>query len=144
MWKLLVTGMLAVAALSAGDFTGTWLGLIPMSNSDGALNGGGQQVAFKFVQTGTRIEGKFYGDDETCIITDGKVTGDEITFFLVATEQQGNSIVETHLRFTGRIDSNGEIELTRIRESAINAANGTVYKWRPENTKRTFRLKRLL
>ena len=48
----------------------------------------------------------------------------------------------TRTRFTGRIE-NGEIELTRERESSHNAGNSGVVEQRRNAPRQTFRLKRL-
>ena len=141
---LLIASLLCAATLPAADFGGTWMGRSPTTLATGGNRGTFQEVAFKFIQNGTTLEGKLYGDYQSSPIIEGKVSGDEITFIVVAPEQQGNSIVETRLRYTGVINKDGEIELTRIRESATNAANGSVYKYKVENSKQTFHLKRLL
>ena len=62
---------------------------------------------------------------------------------MLAQEQAGNQINDTRLRFTGTI-KDGEIELTRERESSTNAGNGGGVQMRANATKQTFRLKRLL
>lgn len=144
MRKLTIIALICAACLSGAEFGGTWLGRIPKSNADGTLLVIAQSVAFKIVQSGTAVEGKFYGEDATTPITEGKVTADEISFLVIAPEQQGNSVIETHMRFTGHLNKDGDMEVTRIRESSTNASDGSVYKYRPENIKHTFVLKRLL
>jgi hypothetical protein len=134
--------------LSAADLTGIWVGQIPGRNGDL------QDIAFKFAQTGTTLDGKLYGDYQSTPISEGKISGDQVTFVVVAPEQAGNQINKAKLRFSGSIQAqptaqasargnSDEIELTREREGATNAGNGGVVQFRG-NTKQTFRLKRLL
>ena len=131
---------LLLAFLLSADLTGTWLGRIP-SGRQGAL----QDIAFKLTQSGTTISGKLYGDYQSSPIIEGKITGDEITIVVIAPDQTGNQINETRFRFTGVV-KDGEIELTRIRESATNAGNAGSFKYREREGEKppTFRLKRLL
>jgi hypothetical protein len=130
------SAFLLCASLAAADFTGTWVGQIPGRNDTFV------DVAFKFVQNGTKLSGKVYGDYRSTPISEAIVAGDLITFVVVTQEQAGNQINETRVRFTGKM-IDGEIELTREREAATNAGNsGSVYL--RNNTKQTFRLKRLL
>jgi hypothetical protein len=132
----LVILTLYALTLSAADLAGIWVGQIPGRNGDL------QDVAFKFTQTGATLGGKLYGDYQSTPISEGKISGDQITFLVIAQEQAGNQINQTRLRFTGTIQT-GEIELTREREGATNAGNGGSVQFRG-NTKQTFRLKRLL
>jgi hypothetical protein len=101
-----------------------------------------QDVAFKFTQNGTTLGGKLYGDYQSTPISEGIISGDQITFVVLAPEQAGNQINKAKLRFSGSIQA-GEIELTREREGATNAGNGGAVQFRG-NAKQTFRLKRLL
>src|SRR5215472_18740124 len=105
MRKLFAVSLLFAAALPAADLTGIWIGQIP------ARNGDMQEIAFKFTQTGTTLGGKLYGDYQSSPISEGKITGDQISFVVIAPEQAGNQINQARLRFTGTIQS-GEIELT--------------------------------
>jgi hypothetical protein len=138
----LIHGLLILACfacpltLPAADLAGIWVGQIPGRNGDL------QDVAFKFTQTGATLGGKLYGDYQSTPISEGKISGDQITFLVIAPEQAGNQINQARLRFTGTIQA-GEIELTREREGATNAGNGGSVQFRG-NTKQTFRLKRLL
>ena len=144
--KRLIVSLLCVCTLSAADLTGIWVGQIPGRNGDL------QDIAFKFTQTGTTLAGKLYGDYQSTPISEGKISGDQITFVVLAPEQAGNQINRAKLRFSGSItnqptapsvSAGDEIELTREREGATNAGNGGVVQFRG-NTKQTFRLKRLL
>src|ERR1051325_5131724 len=98
---LLLFGALS---LSAADVSGIWIGQVPTRNND-LLD-----VAFKFVQNGTKLEGKLYGDYTSSAIIEGKITGDEFTFVVVAQEQAGNQINETRSRYTG-VFKDGAIEM---------------------------------
>jgi hypothetical protein len=128
--------LLFALTLSAADLSGTWVGQIPVRNGDM------EDVAFKFTQKGATLGGKLYGDYQSTPIASGTVSGDLVTFVVVAAEQAGNQINETKLRFTGRI-KDGEIELIRDREGSTTAGNGGAVQFKG-NTKLTFRLKRLL
>ena len=136
MRKLFIAALLCTCALPAADLTGIWIGQIP------GRNGEMQDIAFKFTQNGTTLSGKLYGDYQSTPITEGKISGDQITFVVNAPEQAGNQINRARLSFSGSIQS-GEIELTREREGATNAGDGGVVQFRG-NAKQTFRLKRLL
>jgi hypothetical protein len=136
MRRLFIVILLCASALSAADFSGIWIGQIPGRNGDM------QDVAFKFTQNGTTLGGKLYGDYQSTPISEGKISGDQITFVVNAPEQAGNQINRARLSFSGSIQA-GEIELTREREGATNAGNGGTVQFRG-NAKQTFRLKRLL
>ena len=135
MMRKLATLVMALPLLGA-DLTGIWVGQVPGRN--GVL----LDIAFKFTQSGTTLGGKLYGDYQSTPISDGKISGDQVSFLVIAPEQAGNQINETRLRFTGSI-KDGEIELTREREGGRNAGNGGGVQFRG-NAKQTFRLKRLL
>jgi hypothetical protein len=123
------------ATLSAADLTGIWVGQYPGRNNEPI------DIAFQFQHKGEVLAGKLYGDFKSMRIVEGKVSGGEVNFIVVAEEQAGNQINETRLRFTGTL-KDGELELTRERESSRNAGNGGEVQSR-NNTKLTFRLKRL-
>jgi hypothetical protein len=124
------------AALLGSDFSGTWIGQIPGRNNTF------QDVAFKLMQDGGALTGKLYGDYGSTAIREAVISGDLITFIVITSEQAGNQINQTRLRFTGRM-IDGQIELTRERERSTDAVNGGVAQYRNNNTQ-TFRLKRLL
>ncbi len=130
-------GLLCAMGLCAADLTGIWVGQVPTRNGDSV------DIAFQFTQTGTKLTGKLYGDYKSSPIVEGLVAGDLVTFVVAATEQAGNQINESRLRFTGSLKS-GEVELTRERESSTNAGNkgGSATK-AGRGATQTFRLKRL-
>jgi len=137
--KLLASlaGVLAFVAVSgAADLSGIWVGQIPNRNGD-LLD-----IAFQFTQNGTSLGGKLYGDYGSSPIVEGKVSGDEIIFLVRSTEQAGNQINTSRLRFSGTLKG-GEIELSRERERSTNAGNGGSVESRGA-TRQTFHLKRLL
>jgi hypothetical protein len=122
--------------LQAADFTGIWVGQIP------ARNGDLLDIAFKLHQTGNKLEGKLYGDYQSTPIQEAVISGDLVTFIVIAREQAGNQINETRIRFTGKFN-NGELELIRDREASTNAGNAGGVE-RRDAPKQTFRLKRLI
>jgi hypothetical protein len=132
---LFIGGLLFALSLPGADLAGIWIGQIPGRNGDL------QDIAFKITQTGTTLGGKLYGDYQSTPITEGKISGDQVAFLVIAPEQSGNQINQTRLRFTGSIKA-GEIELTREREGSTNAGNGGGVQFKG-NTKQTFHLKRL-
>ena len=139
MWRLVnvvAACLLSGAALLGADFSGTWIGQIPGRNNSV------QDVAFKLMQDGKTLTGKLYGDFGSTAIGEAVVSGDLLTFIVVTSEQAGNQINQSRLRFTGRMIG-GQIELTRERERATDAVNGGTAQIR-NNSAQTFRLKRLL
>ena len=137
MWRLFICGLLSCLTLVAADFNGIWVGQIP-AGRDGAV----QDIAFKITQAGTTLAGKLYGDYQSSPISEARVSGDLITFIVVATAQQnGNEINTNRLRFTGNL-KDGALELTRDRDGATTAGNGGIFVTKT-NPKTTFRLKRL-
>jgi len=142
MRTLLISSLLCAATLSAADFAGTWVGEVPFSFNGQHLRLS-QQVAIKLTPKEDRLEGKLYGDYDSARILEGKISGDKIDFVVIAQEQQGNQIVDTRLHFTGTLVNDNVIELNRIRESATSAGNGGGYKYKSEQVKQTFLVKRL-
>jgi len=137
-------GLLLVQSAFAADIAGTWLGAFPpQANSQNQRLRITQQLAFQFVQNGATLTGKLYGDYDSSPIIEGKITGDAIDFVVVAQEQQGNQINQSRLHFTGAIQADGTIELSRVRESSTNAGNGGAYKGKATNGKQTLILRRL-
>lgn len=135
-FTIVLAGFCSAVTVLGADFTGIWVGQI--SGRNGAL----QDVAFKFVQNGAKLTGKQYGDYQSTPITEGKVSGDDVDFILIAPEQNGNQINRTRLRFTGCLE-NGVLALTREREGSTNAGNGGSVQVK-DNSKQTLSLKRLL
>ena len=134
--KLAIFSLFCAGMVCGADVSGIWMGQIA------GRNGEPQDIAFKFTQSGEKLQGKLYGDYQSTPISDGKVAGDEVSFVVIAPEQAGNQINQARLRFSGSIKGGGEIELTREREGATNAGNGGVVQFKG-NAKQTFRVKRL-
>jgi hypothetical protein len=137
---LLMFGWFA-ARTWAADFSGTWIGEIPPQNNSQRIHVA-QQVAFLLVQNGATLAGKLYGDYDSSPIIEGKVSGDSIDFVVVTQEQQGNQINQSRLHFTGALQADGTIQLSRVRENSTNAGNGGTYKGKTANSK-PFLIKRL-
>jgi hypothetical protein len=132
----IITALLFAGSLAAGELSGIWMGQYPARNGDPI------DIAFKFTQEGESLTGKLYGDYRSTPVVEGKVTGDQISFVVIAQEQAGNQINETRMRFTGTLKA-GELELTRSREGVRDAANGGAAQVRGDG-KQTMKLKRLL
>jgi hypothetical protein len=128
--------LLCVLPLFSADISGIWMGQVPSRNQM-------LDIAFQFTQTGDSLSGKLYGDYESTAITEGRISGDTVSFVVTAKEQAGNQINETRLRFTGAL-KDGLLELTRERESSRTAGNAGAAGPVRGNTKLTFRVKRLL
>jgi hypothetical protein len=107
---LLFAGLLFVgsARLFGADLSGIWTGQTVDRNGDP------QDVSFRFNQSGDRITGKMYGENESTPISEGKVDGDTI-HFVVVTELNGQI---NRMIYSGRIlsEKGDEIEITRERE----------------------------
>lgn len=125
--------LLCGSSLFAGDLAGVWTGQIT------GRNGEKTDVAFKFTQIGNTLTGKLYGEYQSAPIIEGKVTGDQLDFVVIAQEQSGNQISDSRWRYTGVV-KNGDIELTREREGSTNAGNGGSFQSR-NNGKLTFHVK---
>ena len=124
------------ACLYAEDFSGIWTGQIPTRNNDT------QEISFQFIQEGSKISGKLYGDYKSMPIIEGKISGNVLAFIVPSQEQAGNQINETRFRFSGRM-VDGKIELTREREGARNAGNGGNVQFKG-STRTSFTLKKLI
>lgn len=124
------------ACLYAEDFSGIWTGQIPTRNNDT------QEISFQFIQEGSKISGKLYGDYKSMPIIEGKISGNVLAFIVPSQEQAGNQINETRFRFSGRM-VDGKIELTRERESARNAGNSGNVQFKG-STRTSFTLKKLI
>ncbi len=111
--------LLAASSLAAGaaDLNGIWLGYMLNKNGDKV------DVSMKLTQTGGKVGGKLYGDYKSNPVVEGVVNGDEVDFVVLASEQAGNQINDSRLRFKGKFVSENELELTRQRESTRNIGN---------------------
>jgi hypothetical protein len=114
--------------LSAADLAGIWNG----QATD--RNGSVQDLSFRFVQSGDKLTGKMYGDNESTPIADAKIAGNQVTFSV--TFELNGSI--TKFIYTGSI--NGDLlELTRQRAGS-NAAED---KTKGQNQEHSVVLKRV-
>jgi hypothetical protein len=136
MRRALLLLLASTTWLGAADLTGMWIGKIPTRNGEFA------DVAFQFKQTGATLAGKLYGDYKSSPIVEGSVTGDQVMFVVLASEQSGNQINESRLRFTGTL-KDGVLELSRQREQSTNAGNSGGVQIR-DNKPLSLQLKKLL
>lgn len=107
---VLLTGLLVlfVATAIAADITGAWKAEVP------GRDGQTREVTFNFKQDGDKLTGTtsgFRGDPIP--ISEGKVTGDEVSFTVVR-EFQGN---EVKMLYKGKI-SGSEIQFKSHREGS--------------------------
>jgi len=126
-----------LAADLTGSLTGVWTGWIERPNGEPL------DVAIQLIQKGETLTGKVYDDYKSPPVMEGKVVGDRVSFVVVVAEQAGNEIRQSRYRYEGKVVE-GQIEMTRDRESSINAANGGGVQPPRNATKQTFRLKRLI
>ena len=136
MRRLATLFLAATASVPAADLTGVWTGKLPGRNDTFT------DIAFKFVQTGSTITGKLYGDYNSNQIVEGKAEADRIEFVVVTREQRGNEINDTRFKFTGTVKENGEMELTRERQNVSKVASGEPVTVK-NDTKPVIKLKRL-
>ncbi len=133
MTRLLVLCSFALT-LSGADLSGIWNGQTVDRNGDA------QDVSFRFIQKGDALTGKMYSDNESIAISEAKVSGDQITFFVI-TELNGQV---SKVAYTGTLvaDSAGkvdEIQLTRQRVGG-NAFGGNA---KGQNQRQSVKLKRV-
>jgi hypothetical protein len=133
----LLTGTFFAAVCFGADFTGIWTGQLPGRNGGDPVD-----VAFKLEQKGTAITGKQYGDYRSSPIVEGSAAGDQAVFVVVASEQAGNQINETRIRYTA-VFKDGGLEVTRQRESSTNAGNKGGVQSRGGDGRATLTLRRL-
>src|SRR6185436_10893951 len=88
MRKLPLLALLSLGALSAADISGTWIG-----SATGGRRNTVSDYAFQFVQNGTTLTGKAYQDNTSVPIIKGTIEGDQISFQVLAREQNGNEIL---------------------------------------------------
>ncbi len=129
--------LLLAGSAWAADLSGIWVGEIDSGRPDRDPI----QVSFQFVQKGSELSGKLYGDHQSTPIATGIVAGELVTFVVITSEQAGNEVNDTKVRFTGRL-VNGELELTRERESSTRAGAKSGAFVRPGSGQQV-RLKRL-
>jgi hypothetical protein len=99
-----MVGLLCVLAVLGGDLSGIWNGQIVDRNGDP------QDVSFRFVQNGSALAGKMYGDNGSFAISAATIVGNQIAF-TVTTELNGGI---SKFVYTGSIEGD-EIHLSRER-----------------------------
>jgi hypothetical protein len=104
--RLLISGILAVAALAGADVNGIWSGRAPNQKGDP------QDVSFKFQLNGNTLTGKLFGDEFDLPIEDGSISGDQIKFIVTNTNYYSGSKVK--FAYIGTIQGD-TIELSRER-----------------------------
>jgi hypothetical protein len=130
---------LVASSLFGADLSGIWVGQLERPNRDPI------DMSFQFKQTGSKLEGKLYGDYGSEQIIEGTIEGDKVRFVVIAQEQAGNQINEVKLTFEG-VFKDGLLEMTRERGPSRNAANAgdSAIKRTMNTPKAPFKLKRLL
>ncbi len=104
----LMVGALAVvlaAALQAADVTGKWVAQVP------GRDGQTRETTFTFKAEGEKLTGSVTGRQGDVPITDGKISGDDLSFTVVM-NFQGN---EVKMLYKGKV-AGQEIKFTRQRE----------------------------
>jgi hypothetical protein len=101
---LLCFAVLSVSTMLAADVSGIWTGQTVDRNGDL------QDLSFRFTWNGSTLTGKMYGDNESTLIGDASISGNQIAF-LVTTELNGGI---TKFRYTGTVTGD-EMELVRKR-----------------------------
>ena len=105
MKRSITTGFLVLCfsfAVFAADVTGKWTAQVP------GRQGATREQTFNFKADGDKLTGTITGRQGDIAITDGKISGDTITF-TVKMENGGNSVEQ---KYTGTI-SGDEIKFKR-------------------------------
>jgi hypothetical protein len=113
----LATLTLFAAVAPAADVSGKWTAEVP--GRQGAM----QTTTFNFKVDGDKLTGTMAGPRGDAPITDGKVSGDDLSF-TVSREMNGNTI---KMNFTGKV-SGGEIKFKRVVEGRDQTAEFTAKK----------------
>ena len=101
----------AVAAALAQGVDGKWVAQVP------GRGGQTRETTFTFKAEGAKLTGTVSGQQGEAPISDGKITGDEISFTQTL-EVQGNSI---KLLYTGKVTGD-EMKMTRKRDGSDQPA----------------------
>jgi hypothetical protein len=96
--------VLSVSAMLAADVSGIWTGQTVDRNGDP------QDVSFRFNWKGNTLTGKMYGDNESTLIGNASISGNQIVF-MVTTELNGGI---TKFLYTGTL-AGDEMDLVRKR-----------------------------
>ncbi len=95
----------AVSMVRAADISGKWIAQVP------ARDGQTRETVFNFKVEGDKVTGTVSGRQGDNAISDGKISGDDISFTVTA-NFGGN---EVKLIYTGKVAAD-EIKFTRTRE----------------------------
>ena len=107
---VLLSSLLAVAAFAA-DVTGKWAADVP------GRGGNTQKVTMDLKADGDKLSGTMSNPQGETAITDGKVSGDTVTF-TITREMQGNTV---KMNYTGKV-SGDEIKFSVVREGGQGQA----------------------
>ena len=107
---VLLSSLLAVAAFAA-DVTGKWAADVP------GRGGNTQKVTMDLKADGDKLTGSISNPQGETAISDGKVSGDTVTF-TVTREMQGNTM---KMNYTGKV-SGDEIKFSVVREGGQGQA----------------------
>jgi hypothetical protein len=97
--------VMTLTVVRAADINGKWTAQVP------GRQGNTQETTFTLKVEGDKLTGSVSGRQGETPITDGKVSGDEISF-TVTRERQGNTIKQI---FKGKV-AGDEIKFTRTNE----------------------------
>ena len=107
---VLLSSLLAVAAFAA-DVTGKWAADVP------GRGGNTQKVTMDLKADGDKLSGTMSNPQGETAITDGKVSGDTVTF-TITREMQGNTV---KMNYTGKV-AGDEIKFSVVREGGQGQA----------------------
>jgi hypothetical protein len=108
---VLLSSMLAIAAFAADAVTGKWAADVP------GRGGNTQKVTMDLKADGDKLTGTISNPQGDTAITDGKVSGDTVTF-TVTREMQGNTV---KMNYTGKV-AGDEIKFSVVREGGQGQA----------------------
>ena len=117
LFSIAAMAILLVMTASAADVAGKWTGNMP------TRDGQSREVTFDFKASGDKLSGTMSGPQGGIDITDGKISGGDISF-KVSFDAGGNAIV---LLFKGTV-SGDQIKFTRKREGADQTQEFTAKK----------------
>ncbi len=109
------TALLAVFVMTAAaaDVAGKWTAQVP------SRGGETREATFNFKVDGSTLTGTMSGQQGDNQISDGKVTGDEISFTVTVNDRK--------MMFKGKVSGN-EIKFTRTREGSDRTQEFTAKK----------------
>ena len=108
---LVVFALLASVAVWAADIDGKWTAQVPGRN-------GTMETTFTFKAEGEKLTGSVSGRNGDTAISEGKISGSDISFVVVR-EMQGNTF---KMVYKGKL-AGGEIKFTRTFDGAGPGGN---------------------